>query len=436
MVKSVKLPSGSGLAPIPFPIMRKISATHRTDRFRTDMDKTLKYINGETRCFGCGACVAACPQNCIRMKPDSEGFLLPVIDFSTCFGCRRCIKVCPVNTLSLSSTTTNKTDFFLARRRTSPDTRHAGASGGVFTALSNAILRRDGAVAGAVWTADFSVLHSIAYDQEGRDAMCGAKYVQSDSSQAFEAAAELLREERPLLFSGTPCQIAALYSFLGRNPDHLITMDWLCDGAPSPLVFREYRRFLAETHHAELTAVRFRPVYAETRIEVEAEFSDGSRYRDECGSDPYCRLLLSHMIIRPSCVNCPYAGSRRETDLPIVSGRYCRNLPAIQLPHSEVLVLVHTERGHALLRSAEPELEIHPFTPLESDRGRLFVSVRAHPDRKLFFRALRRHGFSAAAASYTGPRTAMRKLRSGMLCVLRSVKNLFLDRDTKTAKNN
>ena len=400
------------------------------------MDKTLKYINGETRCFGCGACAAACPQNCIRMKPDAEGFLFPAIDFSACFGCRRCIRVCPANALPPSAPVPEKTEFYLVRRRTEPSGREDGASGGVFTALSNVILNRGGAVAGAVWTADFSVLHSIAYDAEGRDAMCGAKYVQSDSSQVFEAAAELLREERPLLFTGTPCQTAALRSFLGRNPGHLVTVDFLCSGAPSPLVFREYRRNLAATHGAELTAIRFRPTDSGTRIEVGADFSDGPPYRNECGGDPYCRLLLSHMIDRPSCTDCPYAGAGRETDLTIAAGRHCRNLPAEPPPPAGTsLVLVHTAHGRALLRDAERDLEIRPFTPLESDRGLLFVSGKPHPDRKLFFRALRRRGFAAAAEAYTGPRTAMRKRRSGTLPVLRTVTNLFLDRNDGMNRN-
>ncbi len=400
------------------------------------MDKTLKYINGEIRCFGCGACVAACPQNCIRMKPDAEGFSVPVIDFSACFGCRRCIKVCPVNALPLSTAASGKTEFFLARRRTGAVPGNNGASGGIFTALSNAILHQGGAVAGAVWTANFSVLHSIAYDAEGRDAMCGAKYVQSDCSQVFVAAAELLREERPLLFTGTPCQTAALRSFLGRNPENLITVDCLCAGAPSPLVFREYRRWLTQTHDSELTAIRFRPAFDESRIGIEADFSDGSEYRDECGGDPYCRLLLSHLIDRPSCATCPYAGAGRETDLTIAAGRHCRHLSPEAPEHGgEVLVLVHTPRGRALLQTAEQELEIRPFIPLESDRSRLFIAGRAHPDRKLFFRALRRRGFAAAATAYTGPRTAMRKLRSGALRALRTVKNLFLDHSDDPKRN-
>ncbi len=46
-------------------------------------------------CCGCESCRQACPLNCIKMLPDKEGFLYPLINNETCIECGQCRKACP-----------------------------------------------------------------------------------------------------------------------------------------------------------------------------------------------------------------------------------------------------------------------------------------------------------------------------------------------------
>ena len=46
-------------------------------------------------CCGCSACAQACPNSCINMILDEEGFWYPIIDKKKCINCKKCENVCP-----------------------------------------------------------------------------------------------------------------------------------------------------------------------------------------------------------------------------------------------------------------------------------------------------------------------------------------------------
>ena len=37
-------------------------------------------LKNESNCVGCGACSQICPKNCIEMKKNEHGFLVPIVD--------------------------------------------------------------------------------------------------------------------------------------------------------------------------------------------------------------------------------------------------------------------------------------------------------------------------------------------------------------------
>ena len=52
-------------------------------------------ILDKKNCTGCGACANICPNNCISMCYDEEGFLYPKVDREKCVECHLCEKICP-----------------------------------------------------------------------------------------------------------------------------------------------------------------------------------------------------------------------------------------------------------------------------------------------------------------------------------------------------
>ena len=120
-------------------------------------------ITDKTQCCGCTACVSVCPQNCITMQRDGEGFAYPVVDASLCVGCDACEAVCPCQNRRADPPVPEA----LAVRAKDDILRLFSSSGGVFSLLSTDMLARGGAVCGAVYGAGFAVQHAIAWDEAG-----------------------------------------------------------------------------------------------------------------------------------------------------------------------------------------------------------------------------------------------------------------------------
>jgi len=382
------------------------------------MNKTLKYINGGKICFGCGACVAGCPTSALRMTEDPEGFGIPRIDFSVCVKCGKCRRMCPANVRSVAAE--HAPEFFSVRHR-ERGVRGASTSGGVFTALSDAVLSRGGAVAGAVWTSELTVCHAVATDACGRDAMRLSKYVQSDTSGVWQEIKRLLEGGKEVLFSGTPCQVAALYSFLGCRPDRLFTVDFICHGVPSPRVFADYLREHEERRGANVVRVRCRDQRLGcVPMRMGIDFSDGTAYLEDCDRDLFFRLFLSGILNRRSCAECPYTRVRRGSDLTIADNwRFASFAPEWADNTGVSALLVNTSRGAALFRAATSALEVKHCTLDDIDQRYLHAPGGEHPDRASFFRAWKRRGFTAAAADFARSRPLYRRLRSRMLKILR-----------------
>ena len=51
---------------------------------------------------------------------------------------------------------------------------------------------------------------------------------------------KFLKNNRKVMFSGTPCQVAALKHYLQHDYDNLLTVDIICHGVPSPKVWNLY----------------------------------------------------------------------------------------------------------------------------------------------------------------------------------------------------
>ena len=198
------------------------------------------HIIEKRNCCGCSACVQRCPEQCITLHEDMEGFLYPEVDKERCVDCGLCEKVCPWQ----DSTIPVPPLKVLAVKNRNEEERIDSSSGGVFIALAKAVIRKGGVVFGAVFDERWEVIHACAETLEDVREMMGSKYVQSYIGNSYKEAEQFLKQGREVLFCGTPCQIAGLHSFLRKPYNNLLSVDFLCHGVPSPGVWRKY---LAET---------------------------------------------------------------------------------------------------------------------------------------------------------------------------------------------
>ena len=241
--------------------------------------------------------------------------------------------------------------------------------------------------------------------------------MQSDVSPVLGEIKKLLDSGREVLFTGTPCQVAALRAFLGGDRELLTTVDFICHGVPSPLVFEGYLRHLEARHGAKATAVRFRDQSQGcVPMRIGVDFADDQSYLGDCDNDLFFKIFLSGISNRPCCTECPYTRVRRTSDLTIADNwRFAAFAPDWDDNTGVSTLLVNTPRGAQLLLAAEEAAELEPCTLEDIDQHYLHAPGGVHPDRRLFFKALARRGFEYAAAEFTGPRPLSRRLRSRLV---------------------
>lgn len=273
------------------------------------MTKHVETLN-KHKCSGCTACMAVCPKHCVKMHQDEEGFMYPIVDERYCIECGMCLKVCPfIKENYKRPLQAYDTPIVYAAKHRLNKVRLSSTSGGVFTAISDAVLSDGGVICGAVFDhKKKTVKHIIAYDQEQRNRMRGSKYVQSDLGNIFLDIKKLLCENTKVLFIGTPCQTAGLISFLNKDYDNLLVVDILCHSVPSPLIF----------HNAidgkEINDICFRNKQKGWRNSY--EFSIETPFGKEINTT-YLNLFFKGLTNRPSCYNCRFTNTKRASDLTI-----------------------------------------------------------------------------------------------------------------------
>ena len=298
------------------------------------------------RCTGCTACASICPNHCITMQPDAEGFLRPVTDQDSCVDCGLCSLVCPVlhprdcqNTETIAYAAVNRDDTV----------RMHSTSGGIFALLCRWIFDHGGVVFGAAYTDSFTVEHRMVTSMDDMIRLQSAKYAQSALRDVFLSVQELLGQGRYVLFSGTPCQTSGLSAYLGKSYERLILVDLICHGVPSPSVWTHYLEYRSRTdaENARPASVNLRsketgwPGYS-----VKIQYENGNVYLAKNAEDPYIRSFVGNLSLRPSCYHCQFKGFHRCSDFTL--GDYWgvwSQMPSFHDGRGTSLVLVHSEKG-------------------------------------------------------------------------------------------
>ena len=346
-------------------------------------------------CTGCGACVSVCPKGAVSMKPDGEGFLYPAVDAALCVGCDLCEKRCPAGKAQAKGE-----PAAFGAKDIRDDIRSSSSSGGVFTALAESVLSKGGAVFGAVFGDDFRVEHVGAVSRDGILPMRGSKYVQSDAASALSDVRALLSRGIPVLFTGTPCQVAGLYALLGnKRPEGLLTVDFICHGVPSPGVFSAYLEELQKQQGSSLVSYSFRDKRLGWKdFSAVARFADGTERTGTQTTEPFLRGFLQNLYLRPSCHACTdlrYGGHAADLTIADLWGAK-EVFPDWDDDKGLSLVFANTPAGQQAIDGCT-SLErrgIGDVGVLRRANPSIFQPAAAHPHRAKFWRAFEKQGFS------------------------------------------
>lgn len=264
-------------------------------------------------CCGCEACVQICPQSCISLKEDNEGFLFPSVDKDRCIGCGACRRVCQV--LRQSSDVRRPIAGY-AYRTCDEELLRRTSSGGFFSAIAKMVLSRNGVVFGASVGSDNNICHVYVESYAELDALRRSKYVQSRIGSSFVRCRDFLQKKRFVLFCGTPCQVRALKLFLGKEYDNLVTIDFACHGVPSPGVFQRYLSELATNKGGDkndIAEINFRSKELGSAYSFSFSFK-GEHFVESPQQNPFLRGFLSDIYHRRSCYKCVAKGFSSGSD--------------------------------------------------------------------------------------------------------------------------
>lgn len=308
-------------------------------------------------CCGCSACANKCPKTAISMQPDEGGFLNPIVDQSLCVECGACEKACPA--LGTKSDDTERIDAYLIQH-SDEEIRRQSTSGGAFTAFAQVILSEGGVIYGVIMTEDNMVKHDYVEKVEDLAKFRNSKYVQSQIGSTYTDIKKRLISGELVCFSGTPCQIAGLKYYLGKDYSNLFTIDVVCHAIPSPLVFSKYVA-LTKKRLPKAYKLVFRDKNRGYSYSMMAWYDkDGKNlYRASYELDEWYRLFLHDKCDRNSCYDCKYQNQPRLSDITIWDCYNAHDIcPEMDDNKGTTNVIVWTNKGADIICKARKYAKI------------------------------------------------------------------------------
>lgn len=314
-------------------------------------------------CTGCGACAEICPTNAIGIKPNERGFMNPVVNKEKCVYCGKCTKRC----IALNPEYKNNSEPKCYAVMANDEVRKVSSSGGMFTLAAEYVLSLGGYICGAAFNRKFEVEHIVIDKLEELDRLRGSKYIQSQAGKIYPKIKELLEQDKYVLFTGMPCQVAGLYSYLGKEYKKLYTIDLLCHGITSKKVFDKYRTEVLEKGKRQLTDIKFKAKEPwGWHAGVNADFSDGTHYAEPLERDPYFIAYLNSISKNSACGTCPVNRLPRQGDLTIGDfWKVTKFDPALRDEKGTSVVLVNNSVGEELLQKSREKAILTKEVPLE-----------------------------------------------------------------------
>ena len=306
-------------------------------------------------CCGCGLCVQICPKKCVTLQQDKEGFLYPVVDQTRCVKCGRCMQKCVQR--SKGGTLLKKT--YIAYNPME-QVRKESSSGGVFHAIASTFIEDGGVVYGAAFDQEFSVKHTRVENKDDLQSIMKSKYVQSNLNNIFEMVLDDLKQEKSVLFSGTPCQVAAVYKLaetmnLQKN---LYTVDFICHGVPSPALWNSYCTYVSGGKEVHEVNFRDKSHAGWHDYYLHIKYGDNSQLSESHELNTYMRLFLSDRNIRPSCYYCNFKADGYTSDLTLADAWKIEKeyQPWADDKGTSVFV-IRSDKGQKLIKRCEKKIE-------------------------------------------------------------------------------
>lgn len=387
-------------------------------------------------CCGCNACGDICPKGAISYRVDEEGFWYPAVDRALCVDCGLCERACPC----LHSAELKKNDLpesvCYAAEHKNLEVVFDSTSGGMFSALAEAMYRAHGFVGGAVFNEDLSVSQFISADKKDLPRLRSSKYLQSRADGFYREIKRLLVAGEKVLVCGTPCQMAGLRAFLGRDYEELIIVDFICLGINSPKLWQSYLKSFEERYGSRVVYAKAKSKeYGWRNLTQKVRLADGREVFETKDVSKYMQGFIgTHTYCRPSCYECRFKGLPRMADITLADfwgiERYEQRL---EKNLGTSLVMLNSQKGVDYFETIKPDINTIPMpfeTIFAGNRALTTPCARPTIDRAAFFADAERMTFDELAEKYIlhPPKTPLRRLKDTVkrgLSIARKVKHVL-----------
>ena len=268
--------------------------------------------------------------------------------------------------------------------------RLRSTSGGTFSEIARSFIRTGGCVCAAGYDEQGKVVHKLINTISEIDELCESKYVQSNLNNCFAEVESCLSSSRKVLFVGTPCQVAGVKAYLRNRDEKLYTIDLVCYGVPSPMIYIEWRAEIERVYKKKIAYVHFRDKsfgYAAPNVKI--VFKDGSSAEQTFLIKSYMKTFMSGLNVRPSCYECAFKGIDRCSDLTFGD---CWHIGVFQKAMDDNLgttsVYVHSPKGSMLLDMIKNQVNISQIDTqqeIKLDGRKINESVQKNPNSIIFF---------------------------------------------------
>lgn len=365
-------------------------------------------ITQKENCTGCYACKNICPEDCITMGSDFEGFRYPTVDIKSCVECGLCEKVCPI----IHKKVIENNPKAYACYNKNEKTRMESSSGGLFTLIAEQIIDNGGIVFGALFDNEFNVIHDYVDIKENLSKLRGSKYVQSKIGDMHKKVKCDLLQGKQVLFTGTPCQIAGLKSYLQKDYDNLFCIDNICHGVPSPKVWQNYISYQEKYFKSSLSKINFRNKDTGWKdYSVYISFENNDEYKNKFNNDLYMKAFLKDICLRPSCYQCEFKSLHRQSDITLADYWGIQSMiPDMDDDKGTSLIFVNSERGQVMLEKIKAQIlyrEVDINKAVVYNPSAVKSSVR-NPRREDFFKEIGKLQFEQLVKKYCIDSVAIR----------------------------
>lgn len=363
-------------------------------------------IQQKADCCGCNACRDICPRDAIRYEVDNEGFRYPVVNAQLCVDCGLCERTCPILHVDELKKNDLPQSICYAAEHKNMEVVFDSTSGGLFSALAEVMYRQHGYVGGAVFTDDLMVHQFISADKADLPRLRSSKYLQSEADGFYREVRRLLKNGEKVLVCGTPCQMAALRAFLGRDYPELVIVDFICRGVNSPKIWQKYMKSFEERYGSRVAFAKAKSKeYGWRNLTQKVRLEDGREFFETGDMSNFTRgYLRTNAYCRPSCYECRFKGFPRIADITLADfwgiEKYNQSM---EKNLGTSLVMVNSTQGQKYFEAVKKKLHVIPM-PFDSILSGNPALVRPldppHVDRDAFFADVDRMTFTELAEKY------------------------------------